>query len=677
MNKLHPFKSQLTYSHNCIYLNMKYTHLVIILCSILVLWACAPKPSVTPETRRAEVGDELFASAEELFESRSYNEALARFEDYYRQYPDKPLAVAALMKIGIIHALLGDYEKARSTYEQIISKYPRSSFAPDAQVEILFTYFQKRNYQVVIERGVALLERVDSRVHRLKINVLIGDAYMVMGSAIDAIDYYARAQLMATELERDTIADKLKESIAQLDSEEVAILLNRPDTDLPTDFLMFQLGLNYTMAEKYDDAITVLSEFINRYPQHENRMLAESLINEINKNAVFNRYTIGCLLPLSGPYQTFGYRALKGLELALDQFSSQSDNPPINIIVKDTGADPDKTILALEELYRDQVAAILGPIVSVDVAARKAQEMGIPIVTITQKDNIPKIGDKVFRNFITPKMQVQALTAFMIESLGLYRFAILYPDENYGTTFMNLFWDQLLESGGVVVGVEAYEPKQTDFSDPIKKLVGLYYEIPDDLKPQVVSETKTEEGVFSENPEDNPNEKATAESDEEEEPESIVDFDAIFIPDSPKKAGLLIPQLAYYDIKDVYLLGTNLWHSESLIEIADQYVQGAIMPDGFFAGSKSPRVRNFVELFENTFQETPEFIEAILYDSAMILFKVVSEPSIRFRSEIRDGLLNMNDYPGVTGMTRFDENGDVLRRLYLLRVKGKTFVELE
>ena len=303
--------------------------------------------------------------------------------------------------------------------------------------------------------------------------------------------------------------------------------------------------------------------------------------------------------------------------------------------------------------------------------------MFISILLSTTIVMMEKTSPSYFRNFITPKMQVQALTAFMIESLGLYRFAILYPDENYGTTFMNLFWDQLLESGGVVVGAEAYEPKQTDFSDPIKKLVGLYYEIPDDLKAQVVSETKTDEGVLSENPEDDPNENNTAESDEEEEPESIVDFDAIFIPDSPKKAGLIIPQLAYYDIKDVYLLGTNLWHSESLIKIADQYVQGAIMPDGFFAGSKSPQVRNFVELFKNTYQETPEFIEAILYDSAMILFQVVSEPSIRFRSEIRDGLLNMNDYPGVTGMTRFDENGDVLRRLYLLRVKGKTFVELE
>ena len=95
--------------------------------------------------------------------------------------------------------------------------------------------------------------------------------------------------------------------------------------------------------------------------------------------------------------------------------------------------------------------------------------MGIPIITITQKDKIPEIGDNVFRNFITPHMQVQALVSYAVESLGLRRFAILYPDENYGNTFMNLFWDQLLETGAKVVGLESYSPDQTDFADPIKK----------------------------------------------------------------------------------------------------------------------------------------------------------------------------------------------------------------
>ena len=66
-----------------------------------------------------------------------------------------------------------------------------------------------------------------------------------------------------------------------------------------------------------------------------------------------------------------------------------------------------------------------------------------------------------------------------------------------------------------------------------------------------------------------------------------------------------------------------------------------------------------------------------MYDTAMILFNVVSREQIRYRSEIRDELLNLDVFPGVTGLTRFDENGDAQKKLYLLRVKGKKFVELD
>jgi ABC-type branched-subunit amino acid transport system substrate-binding protein len=625
--------------------------------------------------------DELFARAEKLFESEFYEEALGLYNVYFGQYPDRPLAAAALMKIGIIHAQKGDYAEARAAFQNIVSSYPTSPFVPDAMVEELFTYYQQERYQDVVQVAPEALKQIDSRPHIFRIYALVGDTFMAQGMPIDAIDYYARAQEYASGQEVEAIGEKFREAIAQLDSEDVAILIKHPDESLPMDFLLFQLGLNYAMEERYDDALTVLNQFVETYPDHQNRILAESLIDEIKKNAFFQRYTIGCLLPLSGPYQTFGLKALKGIELAQAQFSSQSGNPPLNIIIKDTGADPDKTIAALEELYRDQVTAIIGPIVTSEIAAREAQEMGIPIITLTQKDNIPEIGDKVFRNFITPKMQVQTLTSFSVESLGLFRFAILYPDETYGITFMNLFWDHLLETGGQVVAVESYKPDQTDFSDAIKKLVGLYYEIPEDLRPETEEDlADDQEQQPREGEENEPSEtrkRGARGADEEEKPEAIVDFDAIFIPESPGKAGLIVPQLAYYDIKDVYILGTNLWHSDSLIKIAGQYVQGAVMPDGFFADSPSPRVRKFVQEFEETYQETPDFIEAIVYDTAMILFNVASREKIRYRSEIRDELLNLVDFPGVTGLTSFDENGDAQKRLYLLRVKGKKFVELE
>jgi ABC-type branched-subunit amino acid transport system substrate-binding protein/TolA-binding protein len=661
---------------------MKLKHVILLFGITVLIWACAAQTTVTLDSAETGEDAELFSRAEELFEAGSYAQALTRYLEYIQRFENKSMAPAALMKIGFIYAFNGEYEKARSAYQRIPADYPSSSMVPDALVSELSTYYQQGRYQDVIQLAPAALERFDSNLYIFKVYALIGDAYLALDSPIDAIDNYVRAREHATVLEQQSILDKLKAAIARLDTADIAILVNHPGDSLPMDFLLFQLGLNYALEEKYDDALKVLAEFITRYPDNENRILVESLIDEIKKNAVFKQNTIGVLLPLSGPYEKFGYRALKGIELAMDQFSSQGDNPPINISVKDTGADPDKTVSALEELYQEQVAAILGPIVTSGIAAREAQRMGIPIITLTQKDDIPEIGDKVFRNFITPQMQVQALTSFMVESLGLYRFAILYPEENYGLTFMNLFWDALIELGGQVVGVEAYKPKQTDFSDPIRKLVGLYYEIPPDLKiendfaedwDQQITDADTDEKPPEEGVDRIPEDAAA----EEQEPKAIVDFDAIFIPDSPGLAGLIVPQLAYFDIKDIYLLGTNLWHSDSLIRIADQYVQGAVMPDGFFAESTSPAVQNFVAKFEETYQEKPDFIEAVVFDSAMILFHAVSRPHIRYRNEIRDELLNMDNFAGVTGNTRFDENGEVQRKLHLLRIKGKRFVELE
>lgn len=636
---------------------------------LVMVWACAPKPVVKPAPEIREGAYELFSNAEQLFAAGSYDDALPLYEQYVRRFADQPLAPAALMKIGIINRLAGDYESARAAFLRVGADYPASPFAPDAMVEELTTYYRQGRHRDVIDKASGILQRLDSRSHIFRINALIGDAYMAIGSPLDAVDYYTRARRSAVEVEQEAITARLKEAIAQLDSEEVAILLNHPAPGLPPDFLLFQLGLNYAMAERYDDALKILREYMAKYPDHEHRIVAENLIAEINKNAVFNRYAIGCLLPLSGPYQTFGQRALRAIELAYHQFGSSNEGAVVKLVVKDTASDPDKTLLALQDLATEQVAAILGPLVNVEIAARQAQKMGIPIITFTQKDGICEIGDKVFRNFITPRMQVQAIASFAMEELGATRFAVLYPDETYGVTFMNLFWDQVIELGGRIVGVEAYKPRQTDFADPIKKLIGLYYEIPEDLKSRDAEDAQSQEG--QQDGQDGQPSPAEA------QPEPIVDFDAIFLPDSPQIVGLVAPQLAYYDVKDVYLLGTNLWHSKSLIKVADQYVQGAVMPDGFFAGSRSPVVKNFVALFEDTYSQTPEFIEAVVYDSAMILFQIVGQPHIRYRSEIRDALLNLDGYPGVTGFTRFAENGEVIKKLNLLRIKGKRFVELE
>ena len=69
--------------------------------------------------------------------------------------------------------------------------------------------------------------------------------------------------------------------------------------------------------------------------------------------------------------------------------------------------------------------------------------------------------------------------------------------------------------------------------------------------------------------------------------------------------------------------------------------------------------------------------ENIAYDTAMILFDMISRPEIGSRRMIKDALLNLKDFSGITGQTSFTEDGDCKKRLYLLRVKGDRFVEVE
>jgi len=286
----------------------------------------------------------------------------------------------------------------------------------------------------------------------------------------------------------------------------------------------------------------------------------------------------------------------------------------------------------------------------------------------------------------------------------LKRFVILYPDENYGNAYMNLFWDQVVELGGKIVGVESYDPMDTDFATPVKKLVGLYYTIPESLKtefefrPMAEVETdplaRTDHGPFDYIPSeirqvpelyfwgfpqafgplsDGDNKGRSR----EDELEPIVDFDALFIPDAAKKAGLIIPQLAYYDIEDVVLIGTNLWHSKQLINMSRDYIQNAILTDGFFTESKRSAIKLFSNRFKAIYGTPPGFIQAVAYDSTRIVLRALLNPGIRFRSHLKDELLSLVDFEGVTGSTSFDYKGDAIKMPFILQIRGGKFQVLQ
>ena len=141
--------------------------------------------------------------------------------------------------------------------------------------------------------------------------------------------------------------------------------------------------------------------------------------------------------------------------------------------------------------------------------------------------------------------------------------------------------------------------------------------------------------------------------------------------------GLVVPQLAYYDVVNTTLLGTNLWFSTKLLDAAGEYVQGAILTAGFFPESQSPVVKRFVLRFEETYGRRPGFIEAIAYDAAWVMLKSVLHSDAWLRAGIRHHLLRLEDPDTVTGQVRFEANGDSLQALPLLQIRENGFRELD
>jgi outer membrane protein assembly factor BamD (BamD/ComL family) len=150
---------------------MKPSKIILIFTTVLFLAACAIKP--VPE--RVGPSYELFSRAENMLQEKSYEKALAGFNEYMERYPDGPMADAALMKMGSIYSILEKYQLALSIYQRLIDKYPNSHFISDARFEIIVAYYKDGEYGKAIELATDFLKHKTSRVQELKTYLLIGD----------------------------------------------------------------------------------------------------------------------------------------------------------------------------------------------------------------------------------------------------------------------------------------------------------------------------------------------------------------------------------------------------------------------------------------------------------------------------------------------------------------------
>jgi ABC-type branched-subunit amino acid transport system substrate-binding protein len=150
-------------------------------------------------------------------------------------------------------------------------------------------------------------------------------------------------------------------------------------------------------------------------------------------------------------------------------------------------------------------------------------------------------------------------------------------------------------------------------------------------------------------------------------------YDAIYIPGFYDKVGLILPQLAFYNIEDVVLLGSRGWNSPELVKLAGNYLSESVFLDGFFADADEPEVQEFVSAYQQTFGEAPGIYSAQAYDATAIFIQAVHTGATN-RKKMLQALGSVRDFSGASGITTILEDGDSEKKLFVLTVRDKQIV---
>jgi len=628
----------------------------------LFLFACQSGRKLPP--RVSETRTDPFVVARKYQESGNFQQALVQYQLFLKQAPKDKRIPRALQGMSEIYLKQKEPKKALASLERLSERYPDYNWIPEVRYQISVILNQLGKYQDSAGNAIHWLNRYQNHFLKKDVLVLLGDDFCNIGEAEAAFFCWVEAKrIWEEDPERETALDeKLKTLIWTGRPTLLSRLLERePDEPYPPE-IYYQMSAAFLSRNDLGQAEKAAGTLMESTRDLQWVSKGEEILARIKNAMAICGNCIGCLLPLSGPFAVYGQEVLNGISLGM--VSTPTEGTKMELIVRDTAGSPEKALAELETLVNtEKVAGVIGPLSSktATVVSQRAQELGVPIVTLTQRSDIVETGDMVFRNFLTPAQEIDSLVQMATVQLGLKRFGILYPDNTYGRFCMNLFWDRLDEMGGSVTAVESYPPDVTDFADQIKKMVGLYY--PRGAGWRSIYFKKSVEGG--------------QESEKElKEEDPLIDFDAVFIPDTYQRVAMIAPQLAFHDVLGVRLIGTRLWHSPKLLEMAGNYLQGALFSSGFVTESENPEVMGFVADYQNNFGETPGILAANGYDTIRLLKTVIAESDPKTRGMLRQALLDLPVFQGLTGPFHFDMDGEATKRPLLMTVSGNRAIPI-
>jgi branched-chain amino acid transport system substrate-binding protein len=615
---------------------------------VLTATGCPQQPTIRPWHLPAITSDDPIAEAElrearELVERGAVEEAEKRFMAFLREHPKDPLIPIAQLGLGRILITKNRLKEASVLFDRV-AQHADASVAEQGRFYQAITAQRQGNNAKAIE----LLEPMQGRTIDSEDTVLLyrslAAAYTGQGDSVGALKALdSLCKEAVTERDRAQTRAELSEIAAKKANREQVL---RAYEELDHAGQAWPLIAKRALVDAdREGAVDKMREILRAIKEQGLELDAglEALALRATRPVDANPQVIGAILSLTGRAREVGDLALRGLMLAADL---PPNGPPAlaspQILIRDDAGDPERAVQAVDELVSvHRVVAIIGPIEAraAKAAAARAAELSVPLITLAPLAQLTEVGSTIFRLFPTPEDEARALVVHAVAQ-GLSRFAILYPKGPYGTVMRESFEREVTSRKAEVVAAESYEPQATDFRDSVEAL-------------------------------------------------RKVEFDALFIPDSPRRIALIAPALAVAGLwcgvpgtrvpnadRTISLLLPAVAFDYQLVKDASRYLQGAIFSAPFDPNTATGPGRIFADQFAERFGSPANAFAAFAHDAYRLVRAAVAAGA-GTRSQVGQRLSELRD-AGVAGPSQgFTPSRTPLQPTRLLQLQGEEFIVAE
>jgi len=339
---------------------------------------------------------------------------------------------------------------------------------------------------------------------------------------------------------------------------------------------------------------------------------------------------IGAILPLTGDAAKWGETSKKGIDLAVEEINKAAGlkGRKVKVIYEDDQGSVKASTDAMTKLAAvDKVPLVIGTLFSSATLAIAPIAEKNKVVLLSPASTAPKIteaGNYIFRNCASDLLEGKEMAQFARENLKLGKIAVIYINNDYGVGLKDVFEAEFRNLGGMIAAFESFEQGGTDFRTQLTK----------------IKAGKSE---------------------------------AIYMPGYPPEMARILRQARELGITTQFL-SIVIFEDPTILEIAGDAAEGAIFSSRVYdPKSGETVVCNFVEAYKAKYESAPDIYAGLAYDAMRIVALAIERGGVK-SDGIKNALYGIKDFPGVTGTTTFDENGDVIKPIKMKALKSGKFI---